>query len=227
MLQEHTVHPGQHAALMREVSRLPGVSLSTPILDLGCGTGAWLKRLSDNGYHQLWGVDRDAGAFGAGNAAHHIAADLDSIGDALDRYQGTFGLVTIIEVIEHVLNPHNLVAIASRALSPGGWILITSPNIYSIRARMRFLLSGALSFFERDASSVLVEPDHLHPIVLEAYGRNIFSPIGLQVERLWTYPERGDETARWFARLATRILRLAIPERFSGDTLCILLRKPE
>jgi len=224
MLEERTIK-GQHAALLPVVTTLEGISHTSPILDLGCGTGAWLRRLHDAGCRELWGVDSDSEAFGACEIAHFIESDLDA-NDDLPQL-ANFGLVTIIEVIEHVANPQKLVERALRALAPGGWLLITSPNIYSLRARMRFLLSTGVPFFERSAHSTPVELDHIHPVLLEAYQRKIFTPLELSLVRVWTYPEGGSHGSRWFARLAARTMRLVLSDDLPGDSLCLLLRKPE
>lgn len=224
MLEERTVG-GQHAALLPIVESLEGISHNSAILDLGCGTGAWLKRLHDAGYRDLWGADRDSEAFGAREIAHFILADLDTIDGVLQPRPPNFELVTIIEVIEHVANPQHLVETAFRALAPGGWMLITSPNIYSLRARIRFLIGRGVPFFERAAHSTPVELDHIHPIVLEAYRRKIFTPLDLSLVRVWTYPDSGSHGSRWFARLAIRVLRFALSDDLAGDTLCLLLRK--
>jgi SAM-dependent methyltransferase len=224
MLQERTI-VGEHAALLPIVKTLEGVSHASPILDLGCGTGAWLKRLSDAGYRNLWGADRDTEAFGAKEIAHFVAADLDA--DDYMPQLANFELVTIIEVIEHVANPQRLVERAFRALIPGGQLLITAPNIYSLRARVRFLLNAGVPFFEQAAHSTPTDPDHIHPIVLEAYQRKIFAPLRLSLVRVWTYPDSGSDGSRWFARLAARAMRLVLSDNLPGDTICLLLRKPE
>ena len=225
MLQERTI-PGQHAALLPMVKTLEGMSASSAILDLGCGTGAWLKRLHHAGYRHLWGVDRDASGFGAGEVAHFINAELDGFEREMQPGQ-KFGLVTIIEVIEHVANPLSLIETAARWLVPGGWILITSPNIYSLRARLRFLLGRGIPFFERGGSPLSLEPDHLHPIVVESYKRRIFEPLSLSLVRTWTYPEKNSDGSRWFARLAVHMVGLVLRDDLPGDTLCFLLRKQE
>jgi SAM-dependent methyltransferase len=224
MLQERTIE-GQHAALLPIINTLEGISHVSPILDLGCGTGAWLTRLHDAGYRNLWGVDRDTEAFGAKEIAHFVAANLDADNDLPQL--ANFELVTIIEVIEHVANPQRLVERAFRALVPGGKLLITAPNIYSLHARVRFLLNAGVPFFEQAAHSTPIELDHIHPIVLEAYQRKIFTPLGLSLVRVWSYPDSGSNGSRWFARLAARAMRLALSDYLPGDTICLLLRKPE
>jgi hypothetical protein len=58
-------------------------------------------------------------------------------------------LITMIEINEHVQNPYRLLELAAEALEPGGWLLITSPNIYSLQVRLRFLMQVSLPHFER------------------------------------------------------------------------------
>ncbi len=224
-LDERTIG-GLHASLLPQIKLLDGLSSDSPILDLACGTGAWLQRLHDAGYRDLWGVDRDAPGFRAGDMVHFISADLDADGILGQLGDRRFALVTMIEIIEHVANPMCLVRLARDALKPGGWMLITSPNIYSLRARLRFLITGAVPFFERAAHSTPIELDHIHAIVLQAYKRKIFMPLELSLVRVWTYPDAGSGGSRWFARLAARAMRLVLSDDLSGDQLCLLLRKP-
>src|SRR5260370_32797126 len=90
---------GLHAFLLPQIEALDGLSPDLPILDLACGTGAWLKRLHDSGYRDLWGLDRDAKGFGAGDVASFIAADFDCA-DGISARLGSrqFALVTMIEI---------------------------------------------------------------------------------------------------------------------------------
>lgn len=106
-------------------------------------------------------------------------------------------------------------------------MLITSPNIYSVRARVRFLLSAGVPFFEPTAHSTPIQLDHIHPLVLQAYQRKIFAPLELPLVRVWTYPEGSSSSNRWFARLAARAIRLMLSDELPGDSLCLLLRKSE
>jgi SAM-dependent methyltransferase len=197
-----------------------GLPSQARILDVACGTGAWLSRLSRAGFVDLWGTDRDSDNFLAHNIAHFIPADLD----IESPFPQEVALVTMIEIIEHVENPYRLVWMAEKALAPGGWLLLTSPNIYSLRARLRFLISARLPYFER-SSRAPIEEDHVHPIIFEAYKRKIFDPLNLAVARVWTHPEGATKEVRFVARFISRITRLFLPENYSGDTLCLLLRK--
>lgn len=223
MLEERT-NPGLHAELLPTVMQLEGLSGESPILDIACGTGAWLKRLHEAGYRELWGIDRDAENFAAADIAHFIASDLDRA-DPIGVPKSKFVLVTMIEIIEHLANPERLIRLAAQALAPRGWLLITTPNIYSLRARMRFLLNARLPGFEQQAPRVPFEPDHIHPFVLAAYKRKIIDRLDLCVVRTWTHPENRGGGSRAFAGIAAKALRLLLPDDLPGDTLCLLLRK--
>lgn len=223
MLAERT-NPGLHAALFPVVTKLEGISSDSPILDVACGTGAWLKRLHDAGHRELWGIDRDEGSFGGADFAHFVRSDLDK-GDLIGVPRSKFSLVTMIEIIEHLGNPEGLVRLGLQALAPRGWLLITTPNIYSLRARMRFLLNARLPGFEQQTPRIPVELDHIHPFVLAAYKRKIIDRLNLSLVRVWTHPENQGGGSRAFASVVTKTLRLLLPDDLPGDTLCLLLRK--
>jgi hypothetical protein len=113
--------------------------------------------------------------FGADEIARFINAELNAFG-ILSQPSQNSGLFTIIEVIEHGGNSPNLIETAAQLLAPRGWMLVTSPNIYSLRARLRFFFGGGIPFFELAGTPQSVQPDHLHPIVVEVYERKIFEP---------------------------------------------------
>jgi 2-polyprenyl-3-methyl-5-hydroxy-6-metoxy-1,4-benzoquinol methylase len=215
MLGEFTA-TGLHGWLLPHVQKLPNISNDSRVLDIGCGTGAWLARLHRAGFRSLTGIDRRSDYFGAADVATFIQGDVAQ-GEHVEL--GAFDLITAIEVFEHMANPEAIFAFASRHLGAGGWLVVTTPNIYSIRVRMRFLLSGKLTWFEHNA-----EPEHIHPLILDAVKRQILPKYNLVADRVLTYPERGSGT-RWFARLAASALSIALPNDLPGDSLCLFLRK--
>ncbi len=216
ILREFTA-TGLHAWLLPRVQALPGISNDSRVLDLGCGTGAWLGRLHGAGFRRLSGIDRRGDYFGASDLATFIQGDIAQ-GEQVEL--GAFDLITALEVFEHMANPEAVFAFASQHLGAGGWLVVTTPNIYSVRVRMRFLLSGKLTWFEHNA-----EPEHIHPLVLDSVKRQMLPEYSFAIERVLTYPERGSDGSRWFARLAERALSLFLPNDLPGDSLCLFLRK--
>jgi SAM-dependent methyltransferase len=143
-LNERT-HPGLHAEILQHV--LAYVATRGSLLDLGCGTGAWLARLQQHGFRKVLGVDRDAEAFGL-DGTDHLALDLDS--HFSNDIPGGFDVITAIEVIEHVECPAGFLREARKLINPHGVLFITTPNVECIQGRLRFLLHGKLRNFEDD-----------------------------------------------------------------------------
>jgi 2-polyprenyl-3-methyl-5-hydroxy-6-metoxy-1,4-benzoquinol methylase len=114
-------------------------------LDYGCGAGGLLKYL------------RAAGAIATGGgelplrlAGHDVGAYADRLrtadgfsilgGDELDALPaGSFDVITLIEVIEHIPDPGTIVARCARLLRPGGVLLLTTGNFDCPVARVRGL----------------------------------------------------------------------------------------
>ena len=161
ILVERTVS-GLHQSLIRRISSLIGHS--APILDLGCGSGAWLERLAQHGFSDLFGIDQDISQISS-NAAYFVHGDLD---DAAawpvphDRYK----LITAIEVIEHLSNIGNFLDQAKHLLAQDGYLLLTTPNILSLAARMRLLVRADMKQFGK-----LGDQTHLFPVVLDTFPR--------------------------------------------------------
>jgi len=201
---------------------LPLIDKATPVLDLGCGTGAWLERLSREGFTNLCGIDNES--FVALPKSNHFRcfhADLDHNLD-LGSAGTSFGLVTAIEVLEHLHNPGWLFEQVAGHLAENGYFLITTPNLHSLRARIRFAFTGKLAGF--DFTNVAADQTHVYPVLLTCLER-ILSRYGLRVAERWTYPaNRGMGSRRW-ARVAEMISSMVLSNEYPGDSLCVLIRK--
>ena len=134
-----------HGPVIRLVSELQ-CDRNARILDLGCGTGSLLSRLkSESGYKMLVGVDI-APVEQPCLGIDFLEADLDSL--ALPFEDASVDLVLMVEVVEHILNLSTLLKEVTRVLAPGGLIVLTTPNLHSIEARLRYLLTGRLRQFD-------------------------------------------------------------------------------
>lgn len=201
-LAERTVS-GLHDFIATEVAQLPR---DTPILDLGCGTGAWVERMRAMGFTDVSGADLHP-------PTGFIVADLED-GIDIDR---KFGLVTAIEVIEHLGAPGRLLEAAAEVLAPGGVFLMTTPNIHSLRARVKFMLTGKLPSFDEKG-----DPTHVSPINVFGLQR-MAERCGLLIERTWTYPASGTRIFGPAVRFMAAIAGSVAPDPLPGDNLCVRL----
>jgi SAM-dependent methyltransferase len=105
-------------------------------VDLGCGQGELLQQLRAGGGRPGAGLDvheaNAAGTLAAGHAA--IVADFNR---ALPFRTASLDGATLVEVIEHIVRAEELVAEIARVVRPGGWLLVTTPNVVHITYRWR------------------------------------------------------------------------------------------
>jgi SAM-dependent methyltransferase len=209
---------GLHAWLLARIQALSGISNESRVFDLGCKTGAWLQRLHDAGFRRLTGFDRRDDYFGASNVATFIKGD---IAQSERLKLGSFDLITALDVFEYMPNPQTIFAFATTHLSAGGYLIIATPNVYSLRVRTRFFLTGKLTGFE-DTD----EPERIHPLELHVVERQI-PENGLGLDRVLTYPEHGGDGTLWYERIAESALSLVLPNDLPGDSLCLFVRKQQ
>lgn len=63
--------------------------------------------------------------------------------------------VLLVETLEHVEAPWTLLRISARLVKPGGVLVVTTPNIMTLRHRLELLARGQLTSFRPQ------EPQHL------------------------------------------------------------------
>jgi SAM-dependent methyltransferase len=96
----------------------------SPILDVGCGTGTMLTYLAR--YGDAEGIDVDADAI---RYCHErgLTRVSQAGADRLPFADGTFGLVTALDVIEHIDDDRAALHEVRRVLRPGGSFLVAVP----------------------------------------------------------------------------------------------------
>jgi len=191
---------------------------NTAVLDVGCGSGAWLARLADLGFTDLQGIDKDSKVFDC-EAAAFVELDIDH--ESINLGTKTFGLITAIEVIEHLENPGHFWDLVSTYLAEGGRLLLTTPNIQALRCRLRFLVTGDLPFFDKKSDAT-----HVQPMYLGAAMRTM-AQRRLQIERLWSFPFSGSLVFRPSITRLAWLLRPLLPDSIPGDLVCILVRRSD
>jgi 2-polyprenyl-3-methyl-5-hydroxy-6-metoxy-1,4-benzoquinol methylase len=182
------------------------------VLDIGCGTGAWMDRLGREGFSSLHGIDLDTAQF-ASRWGSCSPANLDT--DEIGLEASTCALITAIELIEHLENPGRLFVHVARLLEPGGAFVMTTPNMESVLCRLRFFLTGNLKQFDH-----LGDPTHIFPVLTVCLER-ILVRYGLKIDERWGYPEDGHSlSSRWSTRILSRILAPLVPRSIEGDIVC-------
>lgn len=96
------------------------------ILDIGCGLGAYVRRIGDF-TDQAYGIDIDAPRVVEG-AENGVARLSIALSEHLPYADASFDGVLLNEVIEHVGNDRDTLREALRVTKPGGKVIIFAPN---------------------------------------------------------------------------------------------------
>ena len=123
-------------AVLRRLIRF-GLPAGAKILDAPCGAGALVASLNAVGF-EAWGADLQPEAQ-AVLGERFRCGDLNS---QLPWPDASFDVVVSVEGIEHLENRFGFLRAVHRLLRPGGLLVITTPNIVSLRSRVRFFGSG-------------------------------------------------------------------------------------
>lgn len=101
------------------------------LLDVGCGSGAFLKKAKDLGF-EVWGVDLDPQNIDCAKKKLGLenvyCMTLDEFADFAESKGLTFDVVTFFEVLEHNPQPRMFMASIRRMLKNGGLIAGSVPN---------------------------------------------------------------------------------------------------
>jgi SAM-dependent methyltransferase len=104
-----------------------------PVLDVGCGRGYALQDLAELGYRNLQGVETDANQAAFARNQQLEVVHAESTETFLATRSGTYAVVLLMDVLEHVPRPAQpgfLRAIAA-SMRPGGRLICTVPNAAS------------------------------------------------------------------------------------------------
>jgi 2-polyprenyl-3-methyl-5-hydroxy-6-metoxy-1,4-benzoquinol methylase len=138
------------------------------ILDVGCGSGFFLRALDATKWRRF-GVETGAAAAGAAEGAigsgHVFAGTLAQSAWA----DSTFDVITFWSALEHTNEPRATLREAKRIIKPGGSLIVQAPNAASYQAR----------FFRGDWFS-LDAPRHRYHFTLPQLDR-LLSEIGFEV----------------------------------------------
>ena len=142
------------------------------LLDVGCGGGDFLAEMQSLGW-DVAGIEPDATAASAARARLGVTVE-GGTAETSAFPAGSFDVVTLNHVIEHVPDPITTLRACGRLLRTGGTLVLVTPNIESLGRRV---FDGAWMHWD--------PPRHLHIFSRRAL-RACVQRAGLVTERLWT-----------------------------------------
>jgi SAM-dependent methyltransferase len=160
-------------------------------VDIGCGPGSLLVEFQQRGASVL-GYDPDSAV--ANVARSRLNGNGDVHGQLFDPSaypEGSFDLISLSHVLEHVTHPGEFIAKLIRLLTSKGCLFIEVPN-YNLQRTKQFLHrsfrgSGHVNFFNRAGLSRLIESRGGKVALIESAGpelRRTEVPFGQARNRL-------------------------------------------
>jgi SAM-dependent methyltransferase len=130
-------YPGTEPVLRREFARtaefIAKQRKGGRLLDVGCAYGYFL--LEAQKHFEVAGIELAEEA-----AAHCRRAGLNVLSGTVDQHNmdrlGTFDVITMLDVIEHLPSPRETLSLCEQHLAPGGLLVITTGDFASPLARL-------------------------------------------------------------------------------------------
>jgi SAM-dependent methyltransferase len=97
------------------------------VLDVGCGSGAFLDRAKQSEL-ETCGLELNAAAAAKAQAKGHMILSELHGNLTLTKTHGGFDIITLFQVLEHVSSPVGLMLDAAKLLKPGGFVSVAVPN---------------------------------------------------------------------------------------------------
>jgi 2-polyprenyl-3-methyl-5-hydroxy-6-metoxy-1,4-benzoquinol methylase len=131
--EAHPLHRRYHATHVRRIAEY---SKGRSLLDLGCGSGIFVKAARERGYDAR-GIDMSPASIECGRKLWNLDITCITIDDYLRNPENRekAEVVTMYSVLEHVTKPHDTLAEVRHLLADGGLLVAEVPNFSSYQAR--------------------------------------------------------------------------------------------
>jgi len=197
------------------------------LLDVGCALGFFMGAAEEAGWHTT-GVD--VSPYAARYARDLVGRDVHCGEiDQVDLGDTAFDVITLWDVVEHMVDPLAQLRACRRRLVDGGLIVISTPDIGSVTARltgarwMGFKLADEhVYYFSRPTITRLLREAGFEIVDVRPIGKYV--TLGFFFKRLELYAEH---VANFLAPLV-RGLRLDERAIYVNplDIVCVIARKP-
>ncbi len=142
---EELASAGVHDKVFEIARKLPGIA----VFDAPAGHGALTEKLLSAGKIVTAG-DIDIEKFKLDPGLKNLTLlRLDLTDPNLPLEGNKFDIAICVEGVEHLENQWILARNLCNLLRPGGFLILTTPNILNFRSRVRFFLEGRYEFFKR------------------------------------------------------------------------------
>lgn len=191
----------------KQVARfIPG---NSQVLDIGCGNGDMKNFLKNPIYY---GIDGNKEYIKDLISQGIKAKQVDFNKDKIPFEKEKFDFILLLDILEHVANPSELLTEVKRRLNEKGKVIITLPNDYHILNKIRFLLNKHLT------EDPFAPYGHMHFFPIKS-GEKFLIKNGFNIERIIIlFPIK----PAVIPMIIKKILSHLFPQAFARDVLYVL-----
>jgi len=130
------------------------------LLDVGCGTGIFLNLAQKAGW-EVYGIEYSAIAAEYANKNFGVPVQI-GVAEEISIPENQFQAITLWDIIEHLRSPVKLLDKLSKALIPGGIILVFTPNAESLIRNVAPFLEKIIPRQPIPFTEMVYSPLHLY-----------------------------------------------------------------
>lgn len=176
------------------------------VLDAASGNGYMSEWLNERGF-EVTALDKSTDAWKV-DSVKCCYADLNH---DLELKDNTFDLTLSIETIEHLHNPFHFIRELSRVTKHKGTLIISTPNVHSIRSRLKYLFCGIPFLFEYIKEDAMGQ--HISPVSIGQF-LYAFNMEDLKIVDVFSVGRKSDIISQmvlsflnWFTSWGTLVLK--------------------
>ncbi len=174
------------ATLLKQIRILRPTAVS--LLDIGASIGAFCAEAEQTGF-RVEGIEPSAWAVAEGRRRYGVTLHEGYFPHPAVEVK-KFDVVTLCDVIEHVSRPMELLQAAHRCLTPGGLLVLVTPDISSLAARVMghrwwHFRSAHIGYFSRQTMLAALESAGFQVEKIVPY--TWWFPLGYVMKRLESY----------------------------------------
>ena len=203
---------------LRTSSALPMIETGDRIIDIGCGEGSLGVQIHDR-YREVYGIDISEEAVRIAKQNGIIASRVNLNVENAPFSDSFFDAAVTLDVIEHVFDPIRFVREIHRVLAPGGYVVISTPNIRKVQ-RILTLIKGRFPHTSYDP--VGFDGGHLHYFTSQDL-KDMLTANGFTVEMVDGIC--GDRRS-WKYKLVVGVHGHGFEKEFLSSAVIVKARKP-
>ncbi|MDP8216760.1 MAG: class I SAM-dependent methyltransferase [Candidatus Kaelpia imicola] len=147
------------------------------ILDIGCGAGGFSEKLKNRGVEEIVGIEKNSELckLAKDRLNEVFSADIENF--QLSYPKEYFDCIIYADILEHLIEPLNVLISYKKYLKDQGFIIASIPNIRYYKVILRLILGGTWDYMDEGG---LLDKTHLRFFTLVNI-KELFQKAGFEI----------------------------------------------